>query len=544
MDFFRKLVSDRLRAAAAGPHPETGDISAFAENVLPERERSQVLAHLSDCGTCREILFLSLPQGAEGQKILPFSPKRSTRFALRWGAVVASVVVVAAVVVVRYDSEHRRAPMQASIAATGQNKIAEEKVPKELDELRDRLPASGYASKAVTNPPTVNAPTKERPLNKPMTAKPNARLDFDNSDQVHVASGADAATRSSGGMPQAKQFDAFGNTASSASPAPSADKDQRQFQQMAQLQSGAAKGAEVALSSSGAPSKDDANHTELNSAGRNLNPAFDSASGAAANQVSANGNLAGVVLDPSGAVVRDANVTMNGPQGTKISTADDKGNFAFNGIAPGQYSVKAEASGFKTVELTQVAVAANENSNVKMTLEPGTTSETVEVNAEAAQVNISSAAVAHTEVSSALVPAPQQTAELARKKGANAQKMVVVGGLGKTKAPAFHWMLSRQGKVQRSNDSGRNWQLVSVPGGKTFHALSAVDTSVWVGGTAGTLFHSSDSGETWTRVVPVVNGQTLQSDVTHIDFSDLLNGTVTTSNGDWRTSDGGISWRK
>lgn len=537
MDFLRKLVSDRLRTAAAGPHPETGEISAFAENVLPERERSQVLAHLSDCGSCREILFLSLPQGAEGQKILAFSPKRSTRFAFLWGAVVASVVVVAAVIVVRYDSEHRRAPMQASIAATGQNKIAEEKFPKELDELRDRLPASGYTSKAA-----ANLPTKELPLKKPMTAKPNARLDFDNSDQVHVASGADAATRSTGGMPQAKQFDTFANAASSASPAPSADKDQRQFQQMAQLQSGAAKGAEVALSPSAAPTRDDANHRELKSAGRDLNPAFDSASGAAANQVSANGNLAGVVLDTTGAVIRNANVTMNGPQGTKVSTADDKGSFAFNAIAPGQYSVKAEASGFKTVELTQVAVAANENSNVKMTLEPGTTSETVEVNAEAAQVNTKP--VAQTEVSAALVPAPQQTAELARKKGASAQKMVVIGGLAKTKAPAFHWMLSRQGKVQRSNDSGKNWQLVSVPDGKTFHALSAVDTSVWVGGTAGTLFHSSDSGETWTRVVPVVNGQTLQSDVNHIDFSDVLNGTVTTSSGDWRTSDGGISWRK
>jgi hypothetical protein len=42
-----------------GPHPELDSLSAFAEGVLPEHERSQCLAHLAQCSRCREIVFLA-----------------------------------------------------------------------------------------------------------------------------------------------------------------------------------------------------------------------------------------------------------------------------------------------------------------------------------------------------------------------------------------------------------------------------------------------------------------------------------------------------
>ena len=69
-------------------------------------------------------------------------------------------------------------------------------------------------------------------------------------------------------------------------------------------------------------------------------------------------------------------------------------------------------------------------------------------------------------------------------------------------------------------------------------------THVWAGGNAGRLYHSGDSGQSWTQVVPAAN-EKLAADITRIEFSDPANGSVSTVNGEvWSTSDGGQSWRR
>jgi photosystem II stability/assembly factor-like uncharacterized protein len=76
-----------------------------------------------------------------------------------------------------------------------------------------------------------------------------------------------------------------------------------------------------------------------------------------------------------------------------------------------------------------------------------------------------------------------------------------------------------------------------------FRALSAAGADVWAGGNAGMLYHSSNSGQTWARVKPAAPGRKLEADITRIEFSDSLNGTVGTAGGEiWITSDGGHSW--
>jgi photosystem II stability/assembly factor-like uncharacterized protein len=66
-----------------------------------------------------------------------------------------------------------------------------------------------------------------------------------------------------------------------------------------------------------------------------------------------------------------------------------------------------------------------------------------------------------------------------------------------------------------------------------------------VGGSGGTLFHSSDAGQHWTQVQPVVNGGALTADIIGVEFTDLLHGTVTTSSKEtWITDDAGQNWRK
>jgi photosystem II stability/assembly factor-like uncharacterized protein len=110
--------------------------------------------------------------------------------------------------------------------------------------------------------------------------------------------------------------------------------------------------------------------------------------------------------------------------------------------------------------------------------------------------------------------------------------------------PAWQWNLSPEGALQRSSDAGQTWLTVPVASGASFRALSALGSSVWVGGAGGTLYHSADSGQNWTRIAPVADGQNLRSDVTHIDFSDALNGVVTAKDQLWTTADGGVTWQR
>ena len=100
------------------------------------------------------------------------------------------------------------------------------------------------------------------------------------------------------------------------------------------------------------------------------------------------------------------------------------------------------------------------------------------------------------------------------------------------------WGLSPNGEVQRSIDSGKTWQIVPVGETTSFRAITAFHDDVWVGGNSGALYHSADSGQSWTKMTPVSS-----DDITHIEFSDPQNGRLNTANGQvWSTSDGGRSW--
>ena len=78
-----------------------------------------------------------------------------------------------------------------------------------------------------------------------------------------------------------------------------------------------------------------------------------------------------------------------------------------------------------------------------------------------------------------------------------------------------------------------------------FRAVAANGADVWAGGTAAALYHSSDSGAHWARVVPTSESATLSGDIVTLEFPDAQSGRISTSTGEvWTTTDSGQSWKR
>ena len=105
-------------------------------------------------------------------------------------------------------------------------------------------------------------------------------------------------------------------------------------------------------------------------------------------QISA-GNIVGVVEDATGAVVPNAQVsarqTATGETRQTVSGATGEFNLPFLQIGP--YTVTATANGFKTKTLSGMTLRVDQTINLRITLEIGAASETVEVTGAAPLVD-------------------------------------------------------------------------------------------------------------------------------------------------------------
>ncbi|MBY0503629.1 MAG: TonB-dependent receptor [Bryobacteraceae bacterium] len=103
-------------------------------------------------------------------------------------------------------------------------------------------------------------------------------------------------------------------------------------------------------------------------------------------QSTATGTIEGVVLDATGAVVPNANVKLNSAArgGQREVKTADTGNYRFDQVTSGIYTVTIEAAGFARVELKNVEVSVNRVSSYTTKLEARSQAETVTVNAESA----------------------------------------------------------------------------------------------------------------------------------------------------------------
>src|SRR5579862_3124777 len=94
-----------------------------------------------------------------------------------------------------------------------------------------------------------------------------------------------------------------------------------------------------------------------------------------------NGTILGTVTDSTGAVVGNAKVSV-AEQNTGVNHSgqtNESGNYTFPDLPPGQYTVIAEAPGFKAEVHRNIALLVNSSTRIDLRLQPGNVSESIEV---------------------------------------------------------------------------------------------------------------------------------------------------------------------
>src|SRR5690349_10138744 len=101
------------------------------------------------------------------------------------------------------------------------------------------------------------------------------------------------------------------------------------------------------------------------------------------------GNIAGLVEDPSGAVIPNAEISVkqNSTGEVRTTRTTGSGEFSVTFLQPGSYSVTASAGGFKSKSLSGINLDVDQTVNLRVQLEVGAATETVEVTGAAPLVD-------------------------------------------------------------------------------------------------------------------------------------------------------------
>src|SRR3954447_14085816 len=101
------------------------------------------------------------------------------------------------------------------------------------------------------------------------------------------------------------------------------------------------------------------------------------------------GTISGSVEDPTGALIPNAQVAIRQLSTGETRNASTNGNGEFNVpfLQPGQYTLTASAGGFKSKTLSNMTVQVDQKMNLSITLDVGSSTETVEVTGAAPLVD-------------------------------------------------------------------------------------------------------------------------------------------------------------
>lgn len=137
----------------------------------------------------------------------------------------------------------------------------------------------------------------------------------------------------------------------------------------------------------------------------------------------AQGRIMGVVADPDGAAIPNAEVVASNEE-TGVSSrarSNDAGVYVLPYLPPGRYTITAKVEGFKTYERRGVVLETAQELDLEIRMELGTITETVQVTAEAPLLESASATVGQFLDSRVVTEMPlgnRRALELARLAGA------------------------------------------------------------------------------------------------------------------------------
>ena len=106
-------------------------------------------------------------------------------------------------------------------------------------------------------------------------------------------------------------------------------------------------------------------------------------------------SLRGVVTDPSGGVIPDAIITLMNTEngGARHTITHINGAYSFPQIAPGNYELVAEKSGFAKMTRTDVTLLVNLPSTLDLAMIVRDAGEVVNVHADVSQINTTDASM-------------------------------------------------------------------------------------------------------------------------------------------------------
>jgi hypothetical protein len=113
-----------------------------------------------------------------------------------------------------------------------------------------------------------------------------------------------------------------------------------------------------------------------------------------AQESAAKGSINGTIADSTGGSIVGASITVEGPQGNTTYTTNNAGTFIAGDLIPGNYTVRCEVKGFKVSEVSGITVNVGRVTAIRVVMEPGTVTQTVEVVGSGVTVDTTSTAVA------------------------------------------------------------------------------------------------------------------------------------------------------
>jgi len=98
------------------------------------------------------------------------------------------------------------------------------------------------------------------------------------------------------------------------------------------------------------------------------------------------GSIAGVVRDPSGAVLANARVRLDSPYGERTTTTNSVGEYNFQNLVVGSgYTLIVEQPGFAVAKMTNLSVGIDRRTTADITMQIGSTTQAVDVTSEATE---------------------------------------------------------------------------------------------------------------------------------------------------------------